>query len=68
MTTKLFRQNGFISECGESTFQAYLDKEIKILLNQAENETEARIIGSLIANRVGNMVADRVADLNKKKE
>lgn len=66
--SKLFKPNGFLSEAGESTFKAYLDKEIHQLLNQAESESELRLIGSLIANRVGNMVADRVSAMNKKKE
>lgn len=68
MTTKLYKPNGFLSECGESVFKDHLDKEINNLLSQAENEAELRLIGSLIINRVGNMVADRVVDLNKKKE
>jgi hypothetical protein len=65
---KLFKANGFLSERGEETFRAFLDKEIEVLLANAESESDARIIGSLIANRVGNMVADRVTTLNKKKE
>jgi hypothetical protein len=68
MTEKLFKQNGFLTERGESTFETYLDEQIHGLLNQAETEAELRLIGSLIANRVGNMVADRVTALNKKKE
>jgi len=68
MGDKLFKQNGFLTERGEETFKAFLDKEVEILLNNAESESELRIIGSLIANRVGNMVADRVTALNKKKE
>lgn len=68
MTTKLYKPNGFLSECGESVFRNHLDKEISSLLSQAESEAELRLIGSLIMNRVGNMVADRAVDLNKKKE
>lgn len=63
--SKLFKENGFLSEYGDSTFQQYLDKEISVLLNGAKSESELRLIGSLIVNRVGNMVADRVVDLNK---
>lgn len=65
---KLFRSNGFLSEAGENTFETYLDEEINRCLNTAETESELRIIGSLIANRVGNMVANRVAALKNKKE
>jgi hypothetical protein len=68
MGDKLFKQNGFLSEDGENAFETYLDEQIHKLLNRAESESELRLIGSLIANRVGNMVADRVTALNKKKE
>jgi hypothetical protein len=66
---KLFRSNGFLSEFGEQSFQDYLDQRIHFLLtNGAESESEIRLIGSLIMNRVGNIVADHVAALKNKKE
>jgi hypothetical protein len=68
MNDKLFKQNGFLSEFGEEAFQDYLDQRVHFLLNTAESESELRLIGSLIMNRVGNMIADRVTALNKKKE
>ena len=66
--SKLFKENGFLSEFGENTFETYLDEEIHGLLNKAESESELRLIGSLIMQRVGTIVANRVLDLNKKKE
>lgn len=65
MSDKLFKQNGFLSEEGEQTLKSFLDTELNILLNQAKSESELRLIGSIISNRVGNMVADRVAGWKK---
>lgn len=56
---KMYKENGMISAEGERIFQEILDSKIAVILKQAENETELRILGSLIASRVGDAVADR---------
>ena len=63
--SKLYKENGFLSEYGEDTFSQYLDKEINVLLNSAKNENELRLIGSLIYKRVGDILADRIRDKNR---
>lgn len=57
---KLFKENGMLSAYGEETFARFLDGEILTLLNAAEDESELRIISSLIMQRVGNLTADRI--------
>lgn len=58
--SKLFKENGMISEEGERVFQEILDSKIAVILKQAENETELRILGSLIMGRVGNAITDQI--------
>jgi hypothetical protein len=59
----LFTENGFLSDIGKETFSQILDKEINILLNDAKSENEARLITSLIYQRIGNITADYIAKL-----
>lgn len=58
--SKLFKENGMISEEGERVFKEILDSKISVILKQAESESELRILGSLIMSRVGDAVANRV--------
>ena len=60
---KLFNESGNLSDIGKDTFEQYLDKEIKILLNSATTENELRIIGSLIHKRVGDYVTNYIQKL-----
>jgi hypothetical protein len=62
---KLFNEKGDLSDNGKDSFEMYLDKEIQVLLNGAENENELRIIGGLITKRVGDMVSNAI---QKKRE
>lgn len=62
---KLYTENGFLSVDGDDNFCQFLDKEILVLLNEAKNENEIRLISSLIIKRVGDIVADRVSILKK---
>lgn len=65
--SKLYKENGFLSEYGDSVFSEYLDKEVNVLLNSASNENELRLIGSLIAKRVGDIVSNRIIIKSKNK-
>ena len=60
--SKLFTEAGFLSDEGKRIFKEVLNDKISMLLKQASNETELRIIGSLIQQRVGEMVASAVSD------
>lgn len=66
--SKLFTENGFLSDSGKDTFAQFLDKEIVMLLNSAESESELRLIGSLIMQRVGNLTADYVLKLKNERK
>lgn len=56
--TKLFNENGFLSEYGAESFKQ-LDDEINVLLNSANDETELRLIGTLIQKRVGDAISNK---------
>jgi len=62
---KLYKENGYLSEIGEDTFKQYLDKEIQLLLNNAADVGELRLIGSLIQKRVGDLVSDHSLKFRK---
>ena len=64
--SKLYKENGFLSDEGERVFKEILDGKIVALLKQAESENELRLIGSLIHKRVGNLVADAVLEKKEK--
>lgn len=57
---KLFKENGMLSAAGEDNFAQFLDGDIIVLLNDAEDESELRLIGSLIQQRVGKLVTDAI--------
>jgi len=59
---KMFKENGSISEEGERVFKEILDSKIDMILNQASNKQELRIIGSLIYSRIGDAIADKIRD------
>lgn len=63
--SKLYKENGDISPYGDDTFSTYLDKEVKVLLNDATSENELRLIGSLIQKRVGDIVSNAIQTKNK---
>ena len=58
--SKLYTENGFLSEYGEAQFRD-LNKEINRLLNNAHSERETRLIGSLIQKKVGDLVGKYIA-------
>jgi len=58
--SKLFTEAGFLSDEGRRVFKETIDKNISMLLGNATNENELRLIGSLIHQRVGQMVTDRL--------
>lgn len=60
--SKLFNEAGFLSDEGQRVFREVLDGKVKMILCQAANETELRIIGSLICQRVGNLVANNIEE------
>lgn len=63
--SKLYKENGFLSEFGEEVFKERLDNEITKLLNTAKDESSARLIGSLIHKRIGDMVTNWIAAKNE---
>ncbi len=58
--SKLFKENGFLSEDGEKIFKETLDPQISALLKQGQNENEIRLIASLIHKRVGDAAANLI--------
>jgi hypothetical protein len=66
--SKLFNEGGFLSAVGKETFAIALDKEIKSLLAKATNETEMRIIGSLIQHRAGELCTSALVNLKNEKK
>ena len=58
--SKLFTEAGFLSDEGRRVFKETIDRNISMLLVNATNENELRLIGSLIHQRVGQMVTDRL--------
>lgn len=64
--SKLYTENGFLSEEGKRVFKEILDGKIASLLRQAEDENELRLIGSLILKRVGDLVSDAVLEKKQK--
>jgi hypothetical protein len=60
--SKLFTEAGFLSDEGKRVFKEVLNGKISMLLKQAKNENELRIIGSLIQQRVGELTTTAVAD------
>ena len=58
--SKLFTEAGFLSSEGNRVFKEVLDSKIKMLLSQASNEQELRIISSLILQRVGEMTSTAI--------
>lgn len=64
--SKLYTENGFLSEEGKMLFKELLDGKIATLLRQAKDENELRLIGSLIHKRVGDLVADAVLEKKEK--
>jgi hypothetical protein len=63
--SKLYKDNGFLSEYGDEVFREHLDKEFTILLNSAKDENEARLISSLIMKRIGDITSHFVMKLKK---
>lgn len=64
--SKLFSEAGFLSDEGKRVFKEVLNGKISMLLKQATNETELRIIGSLIQHRVGEMTTSAIVDRKDK--
>lgn len=62
---KLYTENGFLSTEGDRVFKEILDGKISILLNQAENENELRLVASLIHKRISDMVSDVAQEKRK---
>lgn len=60
--SKMFKENGLLSQEGERVFKEILDNKINVILNQATSEQELRILGSLLHSRIGDAVADRIRD------
>ncbi len=56
---KYYDDRGFLTEHGKSSFNE-LGKEIKLRLDSADNESELRFLGGLIAALVGDLVAGEV--------
>lgn len=63
--SKLYKENGMISEEGQRVFKETIDAKIRMLLGQGETETEVRIIASLIHARVGDFALDKIQEFNK---
>lgn len=63
--SKLYKENGMISEEGQRVFKETIDAKIRMLLKQGETETEIRIIASLIHARVGEFALDKIQELKK---
>jgi len=63
--SKLFKENGMLSEEGNRVFKETLDGTIKTLLSQGENEAEVRVISSLIRARTGEFALDKIQDIKK---
>jgi|SRR5208282_1769720 len=66
--SKLFTEACFLSDEGKKIFKEVLNDSISMLLNQATSESELRIIGSLIQQRVGEMTTTAVVDRKQKLE
>lgn len=63
---KLFTEAGFLSDEGKRVFSETLDSSVFKLLDEASNESELRLVGSLIQQRVGALIANAVAAKNQK--
>jgi len=55
--SKLYTEQGFLSEYGEEAFAKFLDIEIVVILNSAKTEGELTTLGCLISKRVGDLVS-----------
>jgi replication fork clamp-binding protein CrfC len=64
--SKLFTEGGFLSDEGKRVFSEVLDSSVFKLLDGAANESELRLIGSLIQQRVGALVTNTVVAKTQK--
>lgn len=62
--SKLYKENGMISEEGKQVFKETFDSTVQKLLSQAGSETEIRMIASLIHARVGELAFDTIQNIS----
>lgn len=59
--SKVFKEDGNLSDYGNATFKAALDGEVKLILGMANTEAELQIIGSLLLKRVADLISEQRA-------
>lgn len=59
--SKLFKEDGNLTEYGDKLLREEFDMEVKLWLKQANSETEVQILGSLLAKRVGDLVNEQLS-------
>lgn len=65
---KIYNENGHLNDYGKDTLNAFLGKEIDILMNSEETVQEIQTLKAVLTKYVGDKISERIRKLESKEK